>query len=141
MKKALSLMLVLVMAAALLVCPAMADGGNGSGGGNGQNPLNVASVKIGDRNLILAVEMGRIAVKPDMFAVCLERIPHLCIQRAERFQCFINAAANRCDKLNLILAEIACDMRIIAERMRRLCQTAEAVHAQRFTLNAEFPFK
>ena len=51
MKKALSLMLVLVMAAALLVCPAMADGGNGSGGGNGQNPLNVASVKIADRDL------------------------------------------------------------------------------------------
>ena len=51
MKRALSLILVLVMAAALLVCPAMAEGGNGSGGGNGQNPLNVASVKIGDRDL------------------------------------------------------------------------------------------
>ena len=51
MKRALSLILVLVMAAALLVCPAMADGGNGSGGGNGQNPLNVTSVKIGDRDL------------------------------------------------------------------------------------------
>ena len=51
MKRALSLILVLVMAAALLVCPAMADGGNGSGGGNGQNPLNVASVKIADRDL------------------------------------------------------------------------------------------
>ena len=55
MKRALSLILVLVMAAALLVCPAMADGGNGSGGGNGQNPLNVASVKIGDRNLAGAI--------------------------------------------------------------------------------------
>ena len=51
MKRALSLILVLVMAAALLVCPAMADGGGGGGGGNGQSPLNVASVKIADRDL------------------------------------------------------------------------------------------
>ena len=45
---------------------------------------------------------------------------------------------DRSYKLHLILAEIPCDMLVIAERVRSLCKSALSVHTESFALDAEF---
>ena len=67
MRKRFALLLALLLTIALGVT-AFAGNGDGSGGGNGQNPLNVASVKIGDRDLA-----GATVVREGVITIVFDR--------------------------------------------------------------------
>ena len=88
--------------------------------------------------IVLAVDMRRIAVQPDAFAVFCELCTGSAVELSQRLKGFIYTAANRCYELSLIFTEITCYVLVISERVRSLSEPSVAVYAQSFALDTEF---
>ena len=97
----------------------------------------LSSGKLCDRDVVLGAEMGRVAVEPYFLAHRAEDLPCMGVQLFEGLHSLVDAGTYGSDYLHLIFAEISCDMRVITEWVRGLCEPAEGVHTESLTLNAE----
>ena len=81
-------------------------------------------------DIVLSVKMRRIAVQPDVLAVPGKYLPRFLVKLGQGLQCLVNTAADRCDQLDLVFAEITGNVLVIAERMRSLSKSALTVHTE-----------
>lgn len=94
--------------------------------------------EVSNWNIIFAVKVWRIAVQPNAFVVFFKRLTGSFVKLRKSFDSLVNTVTDRSYELDLILAEVAGDVLVIAERVWRLSKSSLTVHTESFTLNAEF---